>query len=216
MFKKGFEFFEGHGEPVMEVGGGEDAGIEGAIVHDADVGEAGLEVLIGHRAWILKLAEDGIVKATEIAVWDKFLEHVLAGIGDIMDGSRKPGKDIGFAVVCDITIEVVTLAGSYGTFFRDECRTRSIESKSTKNMAFTIIEITHGRTSVTMTILRVAMMWIIIRLLFCSEPAYEAQVRFVRIEDFEADILSRGDLIKAVLNKPFFGFGLAFWGGSIK
>jgi len=37
MFKKGFKFFEGHREPVMEVGGGEDTGIEVTFAHDSDV-----------------------------------------------------------------------------------------------------------------------------------------------------------------------------------
>ena len=107
MFKKGFKLFEGHGEPVMEVGGGEDAGIEGAIVHDADVGEAVLEVLIGHRTWILKLTEDGIVKATEIAVWDKFFESASAVVSFAMLGIGKPAQEVLRSIIERVFDEVV-------------------------------------------------------------------------------------------------------------
>jgi len=37
VLEEGFEFLEGLGEPVVEVGGGEDAGIEVAFAHETDV-----------------------------------------------------------------------------------------------------------------------------------------------------------------------------------
>ena len=108
MFKKGFKLFEGHGEPVMEVGGGEDTGIEVTVAHDADVGEAGLKVLIGHRTRILELAEDGIIEATEIAFRDELLEHVLAFIGNAVFLAREPTKEVSRAIVEFVRNDVVT------------------------------------------------------------------------------------------------------------
>ena len=88
MFKKGFKLFEGHGEPVMEVGGGEDAGIERAVAHVLDVREAGLEVFIGHRTRVLKLTEDGIVEAVEVAIGDKFFQGTAAVVRFAVFGTR--------------------------------------------------------------------------------------------------------------------------------
>ena len=108
MFKKGFKFFEGHREPMMKIGGGEDAGIEGAVAHDADVGKAGLEVRIGQCTRVLEFTEDGVIEAEEVAFRDEFLEPVLAGIGDAMCLIIQPTEDIGFTMVSFVTVEVMT------------------------------------------------------------------------------------------------------------
>ena len=107
MFKKGFKFFEGHREPMMEVGGGEDAGIEGAVAHDADVGEAGLEVLIGHCTRVLELTEDGVIEAVEVAIRDESFEGSLAGIGLAVFLASQPTEEIFHAVVERILDEMV-------------------------------------------------------------------------------------------------------------
>ena len=72
---------------MVEIGGGEDTGIEVTIVHVADVGKAGSEVLIGHRTRVLELTEDVVIEAEEISVWDESFEPVLAFIGYAMYGS---------------------------------------------------------------------------------------------------------------------------------
>ena len=95
---------------MVEVGGGEDTGIEVTIAHVADVGEAGLEALIGHRARVLKLPEDVVIEATEIAVGDEFLEPVLADIGNAVLGTREPCKKVIFAMIFKICIEMMALA----------------------------------------------------------------------------------------------------------
>ena len=107
MFKKGFEFFEGHGEPVMEVGGGEDAGIEGAFAHVLDIREAGLEVLVGHRAWVLKLTEDGVIEAVEVAIGDNFFQGTAAVVRFAVFRTREPAEEIFHAVVKRIFDEMV-------------------------------------------------------------------------------------------------------------
>ena len=107
MFKKGFKLFEGHGEPIMKIVGGEDAGIEGAVAHVLDVCEAWLEVLIGHRTWILKLTEDGIIKAVEVAIGDNFFQGTTAVVRFAVFGSREPAEEIFHAVVERIFDEMV-------------------------------------------------------------------------------------------------------------
>ena len=69
-----------------------------------------MEVRIGHRARVLKLTEDVVIEATEIAVWDKGLEHILAFIGNAVLGTREPCKKVIFAMIFKIGIEVMTLS----------------------------------------------------------------------------------------------------------
>ena len=117
MFKKGFKFFEGEREPVMEVGGIEDTGIEVTIVHVADVGEAGLEVLIGHRTRVLEFTEDGIIKAVEVAFRDESFESFLTVVGDTVlleNGDTEKVIDI---VVGNDTVEMVNLMVRRDGFF---------------------------------------------------------------------------------------------------
>ena len=82
MGEKGFEVGERHGKPVVEIGGGEDTGIEVAGVHKTEVFHAGIEVGIGHGARVLKFAQDGVVEAIKIAIGDDGFECSLASIRD--------------------------------------------------------------------------------------------------------------------------------------
>ena len=97
--EEGFELFEGHGEPMMEFFGIEDAGIEGAVAHVPDVGEAGLKVLIGHRTRVLELTEDVVIEAVEVAIRDKFFQGTTAVVRFAVFGSREPAEEIFHAVV---------------------------------------------------------------------------------------------------------------------
>jgi len=107
MFKKGFKIFEGHGEPVVEIVGGEDAGIEGAFAHVLDVREAGLEVFIGHRTRVLELTEDGVIEAVEVAIRDKFFQGTAAVVRFAVFLAREPAEEIFHAVVKRILDEMV-------------------------------------------------------------------------------------------------------------
>ena len=135
MFKKGFKFFEGHREPMMEIVGIEDTGIEVTIAHVADVGEAGLEVLIGHRTRVLEFTEDGVIEAEEIAVWDESFEGFLTVVGDTVLGTREPCKEVCFSMVFKIGVEMMTLAVIGFALAVEEYLPFTIESQSTKNMA---------------------------------------------------------------------------------
>ena len=92
----------------MEVGGGEDTGIEVTIAHVADVGEAGLEALIGHRTRVLELTEDGIIEAVEVAIRDKFFQGTTAVVRFAVFGSREPAKEIFLTIVERVFDEMVT------------------------------------------------------------------------------------------------------------
>ena len=135
MFKKGFKFFEGHGEPMMKIGGGEDAGIEGAVAHVLDVGEAGLEVLIGHRTRVLEFTEDGVIEAVEVAIRDESFEGSLAGIGDAMFLASQPTEEIFHAVVERILDEMVADTVVWFAISIDEDFSFAIEDLTHKDVA---------------------------------------------------------------------------------
>ena len=54
VIKKGFKLIERHGEPVLEVGGGEDTGIEAASTHDSEI--ASTAAVFG-RSDVLEIVE---------------------------------------------------------------------------------------------------------------------------------------------------------------
>ena len=187
--KKVLKLLEGHGEEMMEIVGIEDAGIKVAGVHETEVFHTGIEVGIGHGARVLELTQDGIVEAAEISVGDDGTQCGLAGICDVMYRSRKPCKDVGFTVICQVSVEMMTLAGSDGTFLGNEGGAWTKESKRTKDMAFAITELPHRWYPMTMIFMWVTLSRIKIRLLFLSVLINEAQIFFVRIKDFEIDVL---------------------------
>ena len=173
----------------MEVSGIEDTWIEVAFFHETEVFHAGFKVRIGHRTWVLEFTQDGIIKAAQITVRNDGTQCGLAGICNVMYESRKPCKDVGFTVICQVSVEMMTLAGSDGTFLGNEGGAWTKESKRTKDMAFAITELPHRWYPMTMIFMWVTLSRIKIRRLFLYVLINEAQIFFVRIKDFEIDVL---------------------------
>ncbi len=133
--EEGFEVVEGHGEPVVEVGSGEDAGIEVALAHETDVFEAGLELGIGHRARVLEFAEDGIIETNEIAIWDDVFEGTATFVSFAVLGISKPAEEVLRGIVERIIDEVMTVTEIRFPFAVKEDLAFSVENLAHEDMA---------------------------------------------------------------------------------
>lgn len=113
-------------------------------------------------------------------------------------------------MIFKIGIEVMTLSVIRFAILVDKDFPFAIESECTEDMAFLITIISQERHRMSMIVLRVTVVRIKINFQHMSISTYEAQIGFVRIEDLAFDVLSRRNLVEAILHKPVAWFVLAF------
>ena len=131
----GFEIFKGHGEPVVEVGCGEDAGIEVAVTHETDVFEAGLKVGIGHGARVLEFSQTLVGEEIEVAIRDEGFEGTATVIGFVVLRVREPAEEVLRTVVERIIDEVMTVTEIGFSFAIDEDFSFTVENLAHKDVA---------------------------------------------------------------------------------
>ena len=105
------------------------------LVLITDLGEFGLEDLIGHGAGILEFAQAVVGKDVQVAIRNDFFECRLTLVGDAVNGRVQPCEDVSRPIVELVTIEVVCMEGLHLSFGVDIGRAFSIESVRHKDMA---------------------------------------------------------------------------------
>ncbi len=120
---------------MVEVVGGEDAGIEVALAHETDVFEAGLEVRIGHGAGVLEFTQDGIIEAVEVAIRDEVFQGTATVVGFAVLRVREPAEEIFHAVVERVIDEVMTVTEIRFAFAVKEDLAFSVENLAHEDMA---------------------------------------------------------------------------------